>query len=133
MLYSIVLGSAIHQHESAISIHMSPPSRTSLPLSTLSHPLGCHRVPDLSSLHHRANFHWLFVLNMVMYKFPCYCLNLSNHLLPTLCPQVCSPCVHLHCCPANRFISIIFLDVHIYALIYDIFLFLTDFTLYNRL
>ena len=27
-----------------------------------------------------------------------------------LCLQVCSPCLHLHCCPANRFISTIFLD-----------------------
>ena len=29
--YNIVLVSAIHQHESAIGIHMSPPSGTSLP------------------------------------------------------------------------------------------------------
>ena len=36
-----------------------------LPLEPDSHlpphptPLGCHRAPDLSSLHHTANFHWL--------------------------------------------------------------------------
>ena len=28
MLYSVVLVSAIHQHESAVDIHMSPPSST---------------------------------------------------------------------------------------------------------
>ena len=35
-----------------IGIHMSPPSLTSTPFSTPSHPLGCHGAPDLSSLHH---------------------------------------------------------------------------------
>ena len=34
----------------------------------------------------------------------------SPPLLPSLCPQVCSPCLCLHCCSANRFISTIFLD-----------------------
>ena len=33
--YNIVLVSAIHQHESAIGVYMSPPSWTSLPLPTL--------------------------------------------------------------------------------------------------
>ena len=56
LLYNILLVSVIHQHESAIDIHMS------LPLEPLSHlplhptPLGCHRLAmslsrwDLSSL-----------------------------------------------------------------------------------
>ena len=26
------------------------------------------------------------------------------------CPQICSLCLHLHCCPANKFTSTIFLD-----------------------
>ena len=34
LLHNIVLASAIHQHESAIGIHVSPPSFTSLPPST---------------------------------------------------------------------------------------------------
>ena len=29
---------------------------------------------------------------------------------PPLCSQVCYLCLRLHCCPANRFISTIFLD-----------------------
>ena len=37
MLYNIGLISAMHQHELAIGVHMSPPSGTSLPLPTLSH------------------------------------------------------------------------------------------------
>ena len=35
--------SATNQHESAIGIHMSPPSWTSLPPLSLT-PLGCHRA-----------------------------------------------------------------------------------------
>ena len=38
LLYNIVLVSVIHQHESAIIIHMSPSSWISLPLPTPSHP-----------------------------------------------------------------------------------------------
>ena len=63
--------------------------------------------------------------------FQCYSLDSSHHLLPPLCPQVCSLCLRLPCCPAKRFISTIFLD-SIYMLIYDICFSLSDFTLYNR-
>ena len=42
--------------------------------------------------------------------FPCYSLNSSYPLLPPLCLLICSLCLHLYCCPANRFISTIFLD-----------------------
>ena len=59
----------------------------------------------LSSLSDRANSHWLS-----MYMFPCYSLCSFHSLLPLLCPQVSSPCLHLHCCPADEFISTIFLD-----------------------
>ena len=108
----------------------------------------------MSSLHHIANSHWLFifhpwrrewqptpvilpgeshgqrslggyspqgrkaldtpeqpcsrsVFHMVLCMFPGYSVRLSHPLLPLLCSQVCSPCLHLHCCPANRFISTI--------------------------
>ena len=45
-----------------------------------------------------------------MYMFPCYSLNLSHAFLPLLYPHICSLCLRLHCCPAYRFISTIFLD-----------------------
>ena len=45
-----------------------------------------------------------------MYMFPCYSLSWSPSPFPLLCPQVCSLCLYLHCCPINRFISTIFLD-----------------------
>ena len=49
-------------------------------------PLGCHRAPGLSSLHHIAKFHWLSILHRVMYMFQCYSFN-SSLPSPTLCPQ----------------------------------------------
>ena len=55
-------------------------------------------------------------------------------LLPLLCPQVCSLPLHLDSCPANRFITIVFLDsmfMGYYMIL--VFLFLTYFTLYDRL
>ena len=54
---------AIYQHKSSIDICMSSPSWTSLSPPTPSHPLGCHRVLNLTSLDHRANFHWLSILH----------------------------------------------------------------------
>ena len=45
--------------------------------------------------------------------FPCYSLHSSHPLLPQLGPQVCSLCLHLHCCPANKLINTIFLDSYI--------------------
>ena len=39
-----MLVSAIHQHESTIGIHMSPPPWTLLPSPTTLHPLGYHRA-----------------------------------------------------------------------------------------
>ena len=132
--FTILLASAIPQHESAIGIHMSldPPSQ--LPPDPT--PLSCHRAlshkANLSFLHHTANSHWLCILYMVMYMFQGYFFNSSLPLLPPLYPQVCSLCLHLHCCSANRFISAIFLD-SIYMHSYTTFVFLTYFTLYNKL
>ena len=45
-----------------------------------------------------------------VHMFSCYSLNSSHPFLPPLCPQICSLCLHLHCCPADRFISTVFLD-----------------------
>ena len=96
-----MLFSAIQQHESVIGIHMSPHSWTLVSPPTL---LGCHRATDWSFLHHPANFHRLSVSHMVIYVS----MLLSIH--PTHCVQVYSLCLCLHCCPADRLISTIFLD-----------------------
>ena len=95
---------------SATGIHISPPSRTLLPSPTPPHPSGLSQSTGLSSLCHTANSYLLSTLHLAMYIFPCYSLNSSHPLLPQLCPQVFSLCLHLHCCPANRLISTVFLD-----------------------
>ena len=115
MFYSLVFISLIHQHESAIGIHILPPSWTSLSLPTQPTHLNFHRALGFSSLHHIANSHWLSILHMyckIVYMFPYCFLNLSHLLLPSLCPQVFSLCLHFHCCLANRFISKYHLSVH---------------------
>ena len=101
-----------HPHESAIGIHMSPPSWTSFPPPSPAHPSRLSQSPSLGSLRHTANSLWLSVLHMIVYMFACYSLN-SSHLLflpPSPCPQVCSLWLRLHCCCATTFISPIFLD-----------------------
>ena len=81
MLYRILLSSAKYQYESAIGIHMFPPSWRSLPSASPFHPSRLLQSPYLSSLNHTANFHWLSILHMVC-KFPCYSLHTSYSLLP---------------------------------------------------
>ena len=55
------------------------------------------------------------VLHIEIYIFPCYSLHSFHPLPPPLCPQVCSLCLHLRCCPANRFKGTIYLDsIHIH-------------------
>ena len=74
--------SAKHQHESAIGIHMSPPSYKSLPLLSPSYPSRLSRSPGLSSLSQTPNSHWLSILHIVVYTFPRYSLHSSHPLLP---------------------------------------------------
>ena len=71
---------AIHQHESAISIYMSPPSWASLPSSTPSHHSG------LSSLHPTANFHWPSILHMVNVYVSMLLFQLFHPFLPLCFP-----------------------------------------------
>ena len=59
---------------------MCPPSGTSLPPPTSSHPSRLSQSPSLSSLSHAANSHWLSVLHMVVYMFPCYSLHSSPRI-----------------------------------------------------
>ena len=83
--------------------------------SPLSHfppipPLRLSQSPGLSSPGHTANPCWRSLLHVTTCMFPCYSLSSSCPLPPTLFSQVWSPSLHLHCCPASRFISTIFLE-----------------------
>ena len=134
-LHFIVLVSTKHQHESVIGLPMSPPTWTSLPPPSPSTPLGCYWTPVWGPwVIQQIPIGYLFYRWWCM--FPCYFLHTSHPVLPPHPDMsiISSPCLCLHCCSANRFISAIFLD-SIYMCWYTIFvvLFLTDFTLYNRL
>ena len=83
----------------------------------------------LGSPHHTASSHC-----MVLCMFQCYFLKSSHPLLPPLCPKVCSLRLCLLCCPACRIISTTFLgSLYMCESVAFVFLFLADFTLYNRL
>ena len=90
-------------------------------------------LPSLGS--HRVGHDWsnLAAAAVAVYICQCYSLTLSHPLL-LLCLQVHFLHLHLYLCPANRFIRTIFLDF-IYMCEYTLFffLFLSYFTLYNRL
>ena len=75
MLYSLVLASAVHHHESATGMHMSPPSLPSLPSLWV---VPEHRVEPPMSY---SKSHWLSILRMVMHMFPCYSRHSSHPLL----------------------------------------------------
>ena len=85
----IGLISAIYQHELSIGVHMPPPSWTSIPPPTLSHPSRLLQSPCLRSLSHTVNFYWLSILHWVIllcseYKWCLYTLRLlgfSSYLL----------------------------------------------------
>ena len=94
-------------------------------------PLGCHRAPGLRSLRRRANSHWLSILHMVMYMFPCCSLNSSHPLLPLL-SKVCLLRLCLHCCPQIGPSVLSFLISYISFNKWYLF-FWTYFTLCNRL
>ena len=128
------MASVMHQHELAISMHMSPNSWTTTPdPSPHPTPLGCHRAQALGALSHSSNSHWLSVLHMVMYMFQCYCLKSSQSLLPLLCSKIYSLYLCLLCCPASRIIGTIFLDSYIWANIKYLSFTFWHFILYNKL
>ena len=128
LLYNVVLGPAVRWSESAICIHIAPPSWTSFQRPS-PHPSlgGHHRALSWAELlvpHSRFPLAIYFTRGSVYMSIP----TLSSPQ-PFLYPHPPSSHVHsLHLCfypcPASRFICAIFLFV---------FLFLTYFTLDDRL
>ena len=66
------IGFAIHQHESAMGIHvlpiLNPPSH--LPPRTI--PLGHPSAPAPSILYPALNLDWRFIYHMILYMFQCH-------------------------------------------------------------
>ena len=111
LFYNVLLVSIMYQHELAVGIHMSPPIWTSLPPPTPSypiplwHPIVTEHHFEVPASHNK--FPWPILHFNVL---PYYSLNLAHPFLPPLCPKICSLRLLFHCCPANGFISTIFLD-----------------------
>ena len=113
-----MLVSAIHQHESATGIHMSPPSWIPLPSPAPSHLLRLSQSTGLSLLCHTAKSHLLSVLHMVIYMFPHYSQFVppfpSSIVCTSLFSMYASPllsCKWVHWYQLSRF--------HMHVLIYN--------------
>ena len=109
LLCKILWFSVMHQ-DLVIGTPMSPPSQNSLLSPSPSHPSRLSQSPCLSSLSHTAYSLWLSISHMVllisMLPFP----YISPSPSLSVCPQVYSLCLFLHCYPVSKFFSAIFLD-----------------------
>ena len=98
--------------------------------ATPSHPSRLSQSPHLSSVesHSKVPLAVLFTYGSVCFHatLAIHPLHLSHPLLPwtpmPLHPHVCSLCLHLRCCPADRFISTILLG-SLYICVYRQYLF----------
>ena len=88
--YNIVVVWAIHRHESAMGITVSPHPEPPSHFPPYPIPLGCPRAPSLNTLLQVSNLHWSSVLYMVIYTFQCYSLKSSHPRLLPQSPKVCS-------------------------------------------
>ena len=117
-------------------IPICPPSCVSLPLS-LSHPSRWSQSTELISLCYAAASHQLSILRLVVYICQCYSLTSSQLTLPP--PHVLKPILYiclfipvlllLSSEPFFFFLDSIYMCQHTVF----VFLFLTYFTLYDRL
>lgn len=79
VVYSVALLSAMHQHESATGIRVSPPLFS--PPPTPPHPSGLSQRASRAPRGFRPVPRWLSALHMVAYMFQCRSLHSSHPLL----------------------------------------------------
>ena len=109
LLYNILVVFAIHWHESAMGVHVSP-SWTPLPLPPHPIPQGHPSAPALSTLFHVSNLDWWSISHMIIYMFQCYSVKSSHPRLLPQSPKVCALHLCLFCCLTYRVIVTIFLN-----------------------
>ena len=109
-----------------------PHPETSFHLPPHPIPLGCLRALTLDALLHASSSHWSSILQMVMNMLQLYSLKSSHSFYHWVQKPVLY--VSILCYSAYRIITTVFLN-SIYMCYYTVFvfLFLTYFTLYNRL
>ena len=66
---------AIHRHESAMGVHVSPILNTPSYLPPHPIPQGHPSALALSTLYHASNLDWRCISHMVIYMFQCYSLK----------------------------------------------------------
>ena len=121
---------AIHLHESAMGVHVSPILNRP-PTAFPSHPSGLSQCTGFECPVSYIELGLVIYFTYGNIHVSCYSLKSSHpHLLPHN-PKVCSlylclllSRIQAHHCHLSKF--------HIYALIYCIGVFLSNFTLYNR-
>ena len=117
MLYNIVSVSAIHQHESALGIHESSPSWTSLPLPT---PFHLSRLSQNIRSELRVSYS-KFPMAIYFTSGNVYASMILSKFIPPSPPTVPPSlflCLHLLCWSANMlpvpFFYILCISVHIW-------------------
>ena len=108
--YNIVVVFAMHWHESAMGVHVSPCPEPSSHLSPHPIPQGHPSASALSTLSHATNLDWRSVSHMIIYRFQCCSLKSSDPRLLPQSPKVCSLHLCLFCCLTYRAIVTIFLN-----------------------
>ena len=79
-IYTIVVGFAIHRHESAMGAHVSPYPEIPFHLPPHPIPLDCPGALALSALLLALNLHWSSILHGVIYMFSAIPLLINSQM-----------------------------------------------------
>ena len=111
-----------------------PPSQTPLPPLSPPHPSGLSQCTSFECPVSCIKPGLVIYFTNVIYIFQCYSLKSFHPLLLPQSPKVCSLHLCLFCCLVYSVVLTVLLNsIYIHKYPVWVFLFLTYFTLYNRL